>query len=271
MDIRNIKRFLALNEHGSFSKAADYLAISQPSLTREIQKMEDEIGQKLFVRLPTGIGLTPTGEIYRESFQKILNEIEHAKLSAQRLTSEVSGRIKIAVHPIVGQTLAPLLEKQIQKDRSIDVDYLFMTSREAMQEVSEYRTDFAVVASTFSHKDIKKLKLWNERIELFSLSGKEEKVIFANRNMINAERILKKFNKIPIRWVNDYGVLRKILLNGQCMGLLPNTLVNREDSLVSIKHFPPIFEISLIFRTDLEKTGAHHWIIDTLKRECQNR
>ncbi len=268
MDIRNIKRFLALSEHKSFSKASESLAISQPSLTREIQKMEEEIGKPLFVRMPTGVALTPSGEIYLSSFRKVVQELEHAKMACDTIGEEVFGKITLAVHPILGRTMAPLLEEALAAHPSLTVDYQFMNSRSAIEAVTEYRSDFAIVASTFRHSDIKKIKLWEENIELYSISGRLEDTIFVNKSMINAEKILKKFKRCHVRWVDDYDVLMAILEGNPVMGLLPNTLKVKNSKLVSLQEFKPSFEISLIFRTDLEKTATRKWIIEALKIQC---
>ncbi len=268
MDIRNIKRFLALSDHKSFSKASEFLAISQPSLTREIQKMEEEVGRPLFVRMPTGVALTPTGEVYLSSFRKVVQELEQAQMACETLGEEIFGKINLAVHPILGRTVAPLLESVLADQPAVHLSYQFMNSRSAIEAVTEYRCDFAVVASTFSHSDIKKVKLWEENIELYSASGNFEQTIFVNQTMINAEKILKKFKKHRVRWVNDYDVLMAILENNKVMGLLPNTLKVQNSDLKSLQIFKPSFEISLIFRTDLEKTAAHQWLIQSLKEKC---
>lgn len=268
MDIRNIKRFLALSEHKSFSKASEFLAISQPSLTREIQKMEEEIGKPLFVRMTTGVDLTPTGEIYLNTFRRVVQELEQAQMACETLGEKIFGKINLALHPILGRTVAPLLEDVLQDQPSVIVDYLFMDSRAAIEAVTEYRSDFAVVASTFRHSDVKKVKLWEENIELYSKSGKLEDTIFVHKAMINAEKILKKFKKNRVRWVNDYDVLMAILEKNPVMGLLPNTLKVKNSPLISLQQFKPSFEISLIFRTDMEQTAAHRWLIDALKKQC---
>ncbi len=227
--------------------------------------MEEDIGEKLFVRLPSGIRLTPTGEIYQSSFRRIMLELEQAQRASQTLGEEVFGHIRLAAHPIIARTAIPVIEKARDKVPAVDFQYLFQNSMDAIQSVAEYQADFAIVASTFKHGDIKKIKLWSEHIGLYSKSGKSEKVIFANKNMINAERILKKFDKLWVREVNDYDVLLSILQQSSAMGLLPNTLVTEKDSLQCIQKFNPHFDISLIYRTDLQQTAGRRWLIDTLK------
>ena len=68
MKISSLKYFVAIAESGSFNQAAKKLYVAQPSLTKSIKLMEDELGVMLFERNKSGIKLTPEGEkIYRES------------------------------------------------------------------------------------------------------------------------------------------------------------------------------------------------------------
>lgn len=66
MDIMQLKYFLAVAREENISKAAEYLFITQPSLTRQIQNMEKEIGQPLFTRGGRKMTLTETGLLLRK-------------------------------------------------------------------------------------------------------------------------------------------------------------------------------------------------------------
>lgn len=78
MDIRQLRRFVAVYETGSFNKAAELLSVSQPSLTRSIQQLEAGLGGKLFERGPRGIVITQAGEELLPHARLILRERERA-------------------------------------------------------------------------------------------------------------------------------------------------------------------------------------------------
>ncbi|MBU2878989.1 MULTISPECIES: LysR family transcriptional regulator [Aliiglaciecola] len=78
MDIRQLKRFVTVAEHGSFNKASDILAVSQPSLSRSIQQLEDTLDIKLFERGSQGITLTSQARELLPHARIILTERDRA-------------------------------------------------------------------------------------------------------------------------------------------------------------------------------------------------
>lgn len=85
MDIRQLRRFVSVAELGSLNKAAEYLAVSQPSLTRSIQMMEETLDVQLFDRTARGIVLTRMGEELLPHARAILNERDRAIMAIQNL------------------------------------------------------------------------------------------------------------------------------------------------------------------------------------------
>lgn len=73
MDFDSINYFLSICTSGSFSEAAKRLYISQPTLSRRITALEDELGTELFSRKSTGISLTPAGKVFYEEQTKLMN------------------------------------------------------------------------------------------------------------------------------------------------------------------------------------------------------
>jgi hypothetical protein len=79
MDVHQLKDFVAVANSGSFSQAALKCRMAQPSLSKAIQRLEIEIGEKLFIWLKRRTILTPAGEIAFKRAGRILNEIEELK------------------------------------------------------------------------------------------------------------------------------------------------------------------------------------------------
>lgn len=76
MEIRVLKYFLAVAELGSITKAANSMHLTQPTLSRQLQDLENEFGQKLFVRGSKNIILTPEGMILRKRAKEIILRLE---------------------------------------------------------------------------------------------------------------------------------------------------------------------------------------------------
>ncbi|MCP4048092.1 MAG: LysR family transcriptional regulator [Gammaproteobacteria bacterium] len=105
MNIRALQYFVKLAELKHFSKAADACSVSQPTLSTQVRKLEDELGISLVERAPRKVMLTPIGEDIAHRARHILRDIEHIKDAARRSKDPATGTIKLGIFP----TLAPYL------------------------------------------------------------------------------------------------------------------------------------------------------------------
>lgn len=106
LELRHIKYFLAVAEDLHFRKAAERLFISQPGLSRQIKKMEDELGIQLFERHNRKVTLTPAGTYLRDEYQTIIKSLIKVQNHAQLLHKGQEGELKIgyigsAMHKII--------------------------------------------------------------------------------------------------------------------------------------------------------------------------
>ena len=76
MEIRVLKYFLTVAEIGNITKAANSMHLTQPTLSRQLQDLERELGQKLFVRGSKSVTLTPEGMVLRRRAQEIMELVE---------------------------------------------------------------------------------------------------------------------------------------------------------------------------------------------------
>jgi LysR family transcriptional regulator, nitrogen assimilation regulatory protein len=110
MELRQLRYFLAIAEHGSFSKAASTVYIAQSALSHQLAQLEDELGQLLFHRLPRGVELTAAGRAFHPHALSILRQIEDARHSINQAEGEAVGKVIFGIPHSVSQALAlPLL------------------------------------------------------------------------------------------------------------------------------------------------------------------
>ncbi len=95
MELRVLKYFLTVAREGSITGAANSLHLTQPTLTRQIQELEKELGQKLLVRGKYKVTLTPEGMILRKRAQEIVDMVEKTEAEFQAITDTISGEIYI--------------------------------------------------------------------------------------------------------------------------------------------------------------------------------
>jgi DNA-binding transcriptional LysR family regulator len=114
MHTKQYKYIITLGREGSFSKAADVLGISQPSLSQYIKKIEREIGLPLFERTNGNIRVTDAGRACIEAGQKILGIERQLELSFTDLSACKTGSLIIGAAPYRAAAMMPLIAKRFQ-------------------------------------------------------------------------------------------------------------------------------------------------------------
>lgn len=95
MEIRVLKYFLTVAETGNITKAANSMHLTQPTLSRQLQDLEKELGHKLFIRGNHSVSLTPEGIVLRKRAREILELVEKTENEFQTIEEEISGNIFI--------------------------------------------------------------------------------------------------------------------------------------------------------------------------------
>jgi DNA-binding transcriptional LysR family regulator len=95
MELRHLRYFVAVAEELHFSRAAERLHLSPPSLTEQIQHLEQELGAHLFVRTKRNVALTDAGARFLEEARLTLRQAEHAELVARLAGRGEVGRVEI--------------------------------------------------------------------------------------------------------------------------------------------------------------------------------
>lgn len=115
MEIHQLRYFVAVAEEGSFSHAAEREHVSQPSLSQQIQKLEGELNQQLFDRLPRSVVLTEAGRCLLPYARQILTAISDAGRSVAALEDEMAGRLSVGAIPSIAVYLLPRLIGSFQR------------------------------------------------------------------------------------------------------------------------------------------------------------
>lgn len=113
MDFKRLGYFAQIAELGSLSKTAERIGIAQPSLSRQMRLLEEELGVTLFTRGARGMALTEPGEILYARVAGPLREIGHAIYEVRSLPSEVGGNVALGMPPTMILTLAGALARRV--------------------------------------------------------------------------------------------------------------------------------------------------------------
>jgi LysR family hydrogen peroxide-inducible transcriptional activator len=116
MEIHQLRYFIAVADEGNFSRAAAKVRVAQPSLSQQIRKLEAEIGQPLFDRLPRSVVLTEAGRCFIDYARQILKSIGDARRCVDELKGAITGRLAVGAIPTIAPYVLPELVVKFQKD-----------------------------------------------------------------------------------------------------------------------------------------------------------
>lgn len=106
MELLELRYFATVADTGSFSRAASKLAMTQPALSRQVQKLEDELRTSLFYRHGRGVSLTDAGRKLLDTVRPILQQLAEVKADLLREGDRPHGIVTFGVPPSIGNTLA---------------------------------------------------------------------------------------------------------------------------------------------------------------------
>ncbi len=111
-----MKYFLAIAKEGSITKAADSLYLTQPTLTRQMQNLEQELGQKLFVRGKYRVSLTPEGLIFKKRAEEIIDLVEKTCAEFASTNEVIKGDIYIGCGETDSMKYIAAVMKELQNE-----------------------------------------------------------------------------------------------------------------------------------------------------------
>src|SRR6201985_400204 len=95
MELRHLRYFVVVGEDQHYGRASRRLGVAQPALSRQIQDLEEEIGFKLFDRMPRGVKLSAAGELFLEDARRIPPDVGVATARAARVARGQSGTLRV--------------------------------------------------------------------------------------------------------------------------------------------------------------------------------
>lgn len=147
MNLRDLKYLLALADHKHFGRAASACFVSQPTLSTQIRKLEDELGVALVERAPRKVMLTPAGRDAAERARRIVAEVEQMKEAARRSQNPEAGTVRLGVFPTLGPYLLPHVVPRIRQ-RFPQLELLLVEEKTEviLRQLREGRLDAGILA-----------------------------------------------------------------------------------------------------------------------------
>lgn len=287
MTITQLKYVLAIAEHKNFTKAAEKCFVTQPTLSTQIQKLEDELDVIIFDRGKKPIELTDVGRKIVYQARNIVNEADRIQDIVDQQKGFIGGEFKLGIIPTVMPTLLPMfLNNFIKKYPKVKLKIEELTTEEILLRINEGHLDAAIAATPLDSDNIKERVLFYEpfvayipnnhrlrdkkTIEVADLSIDDMLLLEDGHclrdGVINLCKMSK--NQIDDHFQLESGsieTLIKLSNEGLGMTLLPflHTLDLKDNLRSNLRHFvepSPAREVSIIYH----KSELKMQIIDAL-------
>lgn len=273
MTITQLQYALALAEHGNFTLAAEKCFVTQPTLSMQIQKLEEELGVLIFDRSKKPIQLTQVGEKIIEQARRIVNESERIQDIIDIYKGFVGGDFKLGIIPTVMPVLLPMfLNTFIKKYPKVNLIIEERNTADIIQKLKNGHLDAGILATPLEDEEIKERVLYYEPFvgyipsnsNLFQKEKIQPEDLDANKLLLLEDghcftdgvlNICKtKFEKSTDKFTlksGSFETLIQLANEGLGMTLLPylHTLNIPEKDRNKLKHFEkpePSREISLV-------------------------
>ncbi|HEY8608500.1 MAG TPA: LysR substrate-binding domain-containing protein [Noviherbaspirillum sp.] len=146
MELRQLRYFVAIVDHGSLSRAARVLHVAQPALTQQVQQLEDELGARLLHRSAQGVLATDAGKTFYEHAQAILKQVGDARSAVAQVAGRPAGTVALGIPQSVSAALAlPLLTAVRKRYPEITLQLTEELSGTLIDQLKSGRINLAVL------------------------------------------------------------------------------------------------------------------------------
>lgn len=291
MTITQLEYVLAVNNLRHFGKAAESCFVTQPTLSMQLQKLEDELQVTIFDRSKSPISPTEEGKLIIEQAEKIIKEQKRMFSLIDETKKELTGDFKIGVIPTLSPYLIPLfVQSFIKKYPKVNFSLEEAKTEDIIDMLKKDELDVALLATPLHEKAIEERVLYYEPFYLFVANKhpfskktkiKEEdldinEIWLLNKGNCFRDQVLnicskKNTSEIsnPINFESgNFETLKNLVLKGFGYTILPHMAAKQLSSshkklLRPFKSPVPTREVSLVYNKDCLKNRA----IDALEEE----
>lgn len=281
MNIRDLEYFKCLYEIKSFTKTAEKLFISQPSVTLAVNRLEKELGTKLVIRNHSNkeVKFTQSGEILKKRIDNILHEISEVKIEIEKIESK---KIKLGISPTIGAYFFPKFIPELMEKKLIEhIEFVQAGSIKIKELLLEGKIDIALVGSLKELNDenidsslltkekfvmciSEKNKLLEDEILDFSALIKEKFIVlgdgYVHSSVFDTLLNKDKIKPAEIYYTNEVQTAKSLIAANLGVGVMVDMVVREMKEIKRIPLRSPIdFYISIA-------TKKEHYLIDIEKK-----
>ena len=289
MDVANLKAFLAVAEHGSFSTASEQMYLTQPAISKRIAALESELDTSLFDRIGRQVTLTQAGKALLPRAQLILREIEDSTRAIRNLSGDVSGLLSIGTSHHIGlHRLPPVLRAFTKAYPDVELDIHFMDSEEACRAVEHGDLELGIVTLPLQPASVLETKLvWPDPLSVIVGKGHplakqkhltlkqlaEHKAVLPARGTFTREIIEQAFVKYQVQVnislsTNYLETIKMLVSVGLGWSVLPESMLSHDIVAIPAQGFKLKRELGVVWHKARTLSNAAQALLTQL---LQNR
>jgi LysR family transcriptional regulator, hydrogen peroxide-inducible genes activator len=195
MELHQLRYVVAVARTKNFSRAAEQCHVSQPSLSQQVQKLEDELGEKLFERLKREVKVTAAGEAFLRRAERILDEVDAARREVTDGQALLRGTLAIGALPTIAPYLLPeVIVRFNARYPGVEVVLHEDTTARLLKLALACDIDFAVVSRPLHEPRVAERELFDEELLLAVAPGHRlaAKRVVAPRDLDGEKLIVMK-------------------------------------------------------------------------------
>lgn len=292
MNLRDLRYLVALADHRHFGRAAAATFVSQPTLSTQIKKLEEELGVSLIERAPRHVMLTPVGHDVAERARRILSDVDQLKETARRSRDPEAGTVRLGIFPTLGPYLLPHVIPRIRQ-RFPNLELLLIEEKTAaiLRLLREGRMDAGILALPLHEEQLHIEPLFEEPFMLAVPSGhalaarkdislddlREESLLLLDEGHCLREQALDVCHLAGAEEKSGFRAtsletLRQMVAANVGITLLPLLSVKppvpRSDDVVLIpfKGVPPHRQLAMVWRKSAAQNGFLKNLADVFRK-----
>ncbi|RBP48311.1 LysR substrate-binding domain-containing protein [Arenicella xantha] len=167
MNIRDFEYLVAVHELLNFSKAAERCHVSQPTLSGQLKKLEEELGTPLIERSTRQVMFTAIGEEVVAQARQLLQMVEQIRVTAKQADDPMLGEFRIGLIPTVGPFLLPIVMPLLSREFPQATIYLYeLTTEQLIERLLRGELDAVILARLEWSYPVTEILLYNETMKL---------------------------------------------------------------------------------------------------------
>jgi len=167
VELRHLRYFLAIADARSFTRAAERLHVTQPTLSHQIKQLEHLVGTVLFERSTKDVELTAAGHLFKPYCERIIKEIESSAIAISELEGLMRGTLRMAVfHSFSHSMLPPILSEFALRYPGVHVTARLVPRLDMERDLVNAELDMAVAYVTDDNNQIVADRLFDEELVL---------------------------------------------------------------------------------------------------------